>query len=350
MTELSAQAPPAGSFWRSMIGVTWLQHRATLVSALLVYVGVGAAMAVQGVRVHGSYRQLLAAGCGSARPAGDCPRLLDAMGAATGGLSAANAALLVLPVLLGVFVGAPLLARELESGTFRFAWTQGVGRRRWLLGKLAVLGGAAVLLSAALGGLAMWYAQPMQAAGLSSRWQSGPFNDSAVTLSAWTLCALAAGTLIGLLVGRTVGAMGLVAAVLGAVVAVNLLWLHSALLGVGARSTPSAPSGTGLGTLNTAADRAAGPPLAGAWLLRGWYIGPDGRRLSGSEVSSLWDDITQAGAGKHPGSWLAEHRYVYWVSYQPADRYWQLQLAQAAIVLGVGAVLVLATVRLARRR
>ncbi|WP_034213172.1 ABC transporter permease subunit [Actinoplanes subtropicus] len=293
---------------------------------------------------------MLAAGCDSARPTGDCPRLLDAMGAATGGLSAADAALLVLPVLLGVFVGAPLLARELESGTFRFAWTQGVGRRRWLLGKLAVLGGTAVLLSAGLGGLAAWYAQPLEAVGLSSRWQSGPFNDSAVTLPAWTLCAVAAGTLIGLLVGRTVEAMGLAAAVLGAVAAVDLWWLHSALLGVGARSMSSAPSGTGLGTLNTAADRAAGPRLAGAWLLRGWYVGPDGGRLNGSEVSSLWDDIARAGAGKDPGPWLAEHRYTYWVSYQAAGRYWQLQLAQAAIALGVGAVLVLATVRLARRR
>ena len=30
--------------------------------------------------------------------------------------------------LIGAFAGAPLLARELETGTFRYAWTQGVGR------------------------------------------------------------------------------------------------------------------------------------------------------------------------------------------------------------------------------
>ena len=40
-----------------------------------------------------------------------------------------------LPPLLGVFVGAPLLARELESGTFRLIWTQSVTRLRWPLTK-----------------------------------------------------------------------------------------------------------------------------------------------------------------------------------------------------------------------
>jgi hypothetical protein len=47
--------------------------------------------------------------------------------------------LAVLPALAGLFVGAPLLARELEQGTHRFAWTQGVTRRRWLLSKTALL-------------------------------------------------------------------------------------------------------------------------------------------------------------------------------------------------------------------
>jgi ABC-type multidrug transport system ATPase subunit len=32
------------------------------------------------------------------------------------------------PVLIGMFWGAPLVARELETGTFRLAWTQSVTR------------------------------------------------------------------------------------------------------------------------------------------------------------------------------------------------------------------------------
>ena len=47
--------------------------------------------------------------------------------------------LILLPALVGMFVGAPLLARELEHGTHRLAWTQSVTRRRWLLSKTLLL-------------------------------------------------------------------------------------------------------------------------------------------------------------------------------------------------------------------
>jgi len=46
---------------------------------------------------------------------------------------------LVVPALIGVFWGAPLIARELETGTFRLAWTQSVTRTRWLAVKLGVV-------------------------------------------------------------------------------------------------------------------------------------------------------------------------------------------------------------------
>jgi ABC-type transport system involved in multi-copper enzyme maturation permease subunit len=71
----------------------------------------------------------------------------------------------VVPALLGAFVGAPLLARELETGTFRYAWTQGFERWRWALAKVAPL---AVVVTAAAGALSVllsWYYQPYLAGG-----------------------------------------------------------------------------------------------------------------------------------------------------------------------------------------
>jgi hypothetical protein len=40
--------------------------------------------------------------------------------------------ILLVPLIVGMFWGAPLVSRDLETGTFRLAWTQGVSRTRWL--------------------------------------------------------------------------------------------------------------------------------------------------------------------------------------------------------------------------
>ena len=71
-----------------------------------------------------------------------------------------SAASHVLPALAGLFVGAPLLARELEHGTHRFAWTQAITRRRWLLSKTALLAAGTVLAGAAASALVMWWRGP----------------------------------------------------------------------------------------------------------------------------------------------------------------------------------------------
>jgi hypothetical protein len=62
------------------------------------------------------------------------------------------------PALLGLFWGAPLLAREFETGTYQLAWTQSVSRSRWLITKLA-LGTAATVAIAGLLTLTItwWY-------------------------------------------------------------------------------------------------------------------------------------------------------------------------------------------------
>src|SRR5580700_4953026 len=52
--------------------------------------------------------------------------------------------LVAVPALIGAFWGAPLVARELESGTYRLAWTQSITRTRWLASKIALIGAASV--------------------------------------------------------------------------------------------------------------------------------------------------------------------------------------------------------------
>ena len=114
----------------------------------------------------------------------------------------------VIPALIGAFAGAPLLARELETGTFRYAWTQGFGRSRWTIAKLVPLAVVITLAAGAFSGLVSWYVQPIFGAGDNN----GPlyptlFDLLGVALAAWTLTAFAIGVLAGFLIRRVIPAM-----------------------------------------------------------------------------------------------------------------------------------------------
>ena len=75
-------------------------------------------------------------------------------------------AVLALPVLAGLFAGVPWVAREFESGAFRFTWTQGTGPRHWLLGTFGPLVLLAAASAAIYGAAAYWWYQVAQ-------WQAG---------------------------------------------------------------------------------------------------------------------------------------------------------------------------------
>ena len=140
---------------------------------------------------------------------------------------------LVVPPLIGAFVGAPLLAREFEAGTFRYAWTQGFGRWRWTLAKLVALGVVVTVASGALSVLASWYYQPYFASGNQSlslttfnSLNPGLFEQRGVSFAAWTLAAFAIGALAGVLIRRVVPAIVTTLAVCGALVFATGGWLR----------------------------------------------------------------------------------------------------------------------------
>ena len=68
------------------------------------------------------------------------------------------------PALIGLFWGAPLIARELETGTYRLAWNQSVTRSRWTLAKLGIGGLASVAVAGLLSLMITWWASPINTA------------------------------------------------------------------------------------------------------------------------------------------------------------------------------------------
>jgi ABC-type transport system involved in multi-copper enzyme maturation permease subunit len=251
------------------------------------------------------------------------------------------------PALIGAFAGAPVLARELETGTFRYAWTQGFARWRWALAKLVALAVVLAAATAAFGVLVSWYYQPYSATGhqVPGLYQNSPFATlfslREVTFPAWTLAAFATGALAGMLIRRVVPAIvATLAAYAGlAFAAAGLLREHYL--------TPLATTSLNLpGT---------------AWVISQWSA-KDGRfTFAGNPPNSLINQFCSslaAGKAGPPGEGYAQqlaqcvarHGYTQWTSYQPASRFWPFQWIEGGWLLALSALLIAATIWLVRRR
>jgi ABC-type transport system involved in multi-copper enzyme maturation permease subunit len=339
--------------WKSMVRVTWLQHRTELIGLLVLAVGCALAMILSQESTHAAYASYLANGCVTNPLHVPCGTIANSVGNDTDSFSAVVIALHVLPVIIGLFIGAPLLAREIESGTYRFTWTQEVSRTRFVLTTFVMLAAVVTAVACLLGLLLGWYGHPFEVVGVESQWQSGLFDTTVFMLGAWTLVALALGTFLGALIGRTVAAMAATTAVVGGLLIVSFLNLVHDLLGVGAIATSKiTPNGFGIGALN---DRnyVSGPP-PGSWLVHGWITGPNGHVLITTAANNVlgraYDATAKNFANNAVPRWLSIHHFTYWVSYQPASRFWVFQCVAGVILIGLAALLVSATIRALARR
>lgn len=131
----------------------------------------------------------------------------------------AQLAVLVVPALIGVFIGAPLFSREFEQGTHVLAFTQSVSRTRWMATKFVVAGFPAVLFVAVLQLLVRSW---VNAAGQLGPLVGGPyyfstFDAQGVSPIAYTLFAYTLGVFAGALCKRTLVAITLTLGVFVAV-------------------------------------------------------------------------------------------------------------------------------------
>jgi hypothetical protein len=252
------------------------------------------------------------------------------------------------PALIGAFAGAPVLARELETGTFRYAWTQGFGRWRWALAKLVLL---AVTVAAAAGVfslLSSWYYQPYLAAGNQAvsltemtPFFPGLFDLRGIGFAAWTLAAFAIGALAGMLIRRVVPAIVATLAAYAGLAFATGGWLRPAYL------TPVVTT-----NLNVPGS---------AWIISQWWTKGGRFAFAGFPPSHLLEQFCPAGppgavgpGGKPKAVALAQcltpHGYTQWTSYQPASRFWAFQWIESGWLLALSVLLIAATVWLVRRR
>jgi ABC-type transport system involved in multi-copper enzyme maturation permease subunit len=297
-----------------MIWVSWRQSRSQAIACL----GVLAALAIYAIVVSTSMRTAFSndglAACLARGPATSCGTDIMAFTNRFG--SAVNVAfwsvLLIAPGLLGVLIGAPLIARELEFGTWRLAWSQTVSRTRWLAVKLALVTGGVIVLGAAMTAVITWYRAPMDR--VTGHFINNAYDYEGLVLTAYILCAFGFAVLAGLLIRRSIPAM----------VAAFIPWLairlvvefllrphfQAPLTFLQSNASLTAHGGGyGLGTI---------PPVTG-------HIGDWVLSFSGNQSGNAY-------------------------LYQPADRFWTFQSIEAGIFVALTAVALGAAIWLLHRR
>lgn len=202
-----------------MIWLTWRQLRAQLLVVLVVVTAACAWLALTGPRL-----------ADLARRNDDVYDLLTSTDRLlyNGGI----AVLAVAPALLGIFWGAPLVARELETGTQRLVWNQSVTRARWLAVKLGVTALATATAAGVLTAAVTWWADPIDGAqsgtrgSLPARITPISFAMRGVVPVGYAVFALLLGVLVGLVLRRSIAAMALTLAIYTLVQVAVPLWVR----------------------------------------------------------------------------------------------------------------------------
>jgi hypothetical protein len=285
----------------------------------------------------------------------------------------------LVPVLLGVFWGAPLVARELEAGTFRLAWTQSVTRRRWIATRLCMVTVVAVTLTVLLSVAVTWWQSPVDRLNqaLFDR-----FDQRDLVPAAYAAFAVTLGTLVGALVRRTLAAMAATLAGFAVVRYVDQQFVRPNLIAPMQLSRPyRAPTFLGPNTLGYTIT----PPNPNAWMLSDQVVTRTGQVIgeyggigaNGSFGISLTNNgaAVFTGVGRCPNripvppggirshmrpseSHLVQAAIQRCVNsfhlrevltFQPTTHYWPLQWSEAAIFLAAAALLGAACVWLVRR-
>jgi hypothetical protein len=312
-----------------MAWVTWRQHRTQLLLAVALLAVVALAAVATGLGIRSAFdRQKLDACVPPAARTG-CDIIVRHFQGEYHDQVLVVRYLVFLPALLALFVGAPLLARELEHGTYRLAWTQGVSRRRWLLSQTLLLALASAIGALALSALVMWWRHPFDQ--LEGRMAPSRFEIEGLVVPAYAVFALAVGILTGALLKRTVAAMS---AALLAFVAARLAVAQFVRPHYVAAEHDTA---TGLTPTTHAHD----------WVLSNSLVDAVGRQITAARENLAIVHAQQARIDAQ--DYLLSLGWRRAVSFQPSDRFWTFQAIEAGIFVGLAAVMVLLTLRLLHR-
>ena len=257
---------------------------------------------------------------------------------------------LIVPVVLGMLCGAPLVAHEFEARTSDFAWVQSVTRTRWLAVKAGWLLLAAAVCGGVVTALTTWWSGPINALS-GTAFMPGQFDVQGIVPIGYAVFAMALGIAAGAVARRTLPA---IAVVLGGFIALRLV-IGNVLRPHYLAAVTTYYNVTGSFT-----------PPGSAWLL-----GQGAVSRTGQVVQAGWGDLYPAlpaacervfnqtqgvplkggnPLGSPVFSCMRAHGWRGFASYQPASRYWPFQGIETGIYLALAAVLIAVALAVVRRR
>ncbi|MFC8833889.1 transporter [Streptomyces griseoincarnatus] len=319
-----------------MIWLTWRQFRTQTAVMFAAVAFLTAALAVTGPQLSDLYRT---AGSSLVDQVASSDQTLYYIGLLV---------VLAVPAVIGMFWGAPLIARELETGTHYLAWNQGVTRTRWLATKLG-FGTAAAVTVAGLASLAVsWWSSPIDQAvnggGATDtyfpRLDPVAFAARGVVPMAHAAFAFVLGVALGLVVRRTLPAMATTFALYAAVQIVVPMWIRSHLAAADRTILPIEPGGAPISIQDGARQVVAHlEEVPGAWVTSQQTLNAAGQP---TPVPSSFADCLRTESGP-PALQQVEGcvadlgalGYKQQVTYQPAGNFWALQWAETGLYLGL---------------
>ncbi|MGA8295687.1 MAG: hypothetical protein WB770_01435 [Acidimicrobiales bacterium] len=317
-----------------MIWATWRMERSLYLVAVPLLALIAVLLAIAGLHQEAAWTTYSNLRCGQPGSSSGCMSAADSYYSASRFSSTGVVVGFLVPGLLGLVLGAPIVAREFGQSTNRLAWTQSISRTRWLLLKLAVGALATAALVAALTPVFQWWTGAVQR---GDRIVPPNFDVSGIVPVAYALFAFMLGALLGALVRRTGWAFAIGAPVFAAFRFLERSYIRSALV------PPVETSKVQLAPSNN-------------WVLNQGFLplrqSSPGHGMTWRSENAVINSCTNPGGGKatvsvqHCESLLKLH-YVFEI--QPGSHYWLLQLAELGVFVAAALVLLALTVVAVRR-
>lgn len=313
-----------------MIWLAWRTHRAAFLTAL-VFLGIVATfMVITGLMMRADFTSLGLSACNMSSPSQACGDAWATFSGKYEVLKNLNELFLLTPLVVGILVGAPLVARELERKTSLLVWTQGVTRMRWLVGMLLGVFAGTIALFAACSLLNNWWLHPI--IQLDGRFDN-VFEVVGIVPIAYAAFALALGIAAGALLGKTLPA-----------ILVTIVGYSPVRMAVARGLRPYhfvAPiDATGFGVQVSPAD---------------WSLGGGMEDGAGHLVDvTTWENTCPPSSPSHGkdyfGQCLHDHGWVQHTIYHPAAHFWPLQYAESFFFIALAVVLLAVTLAVVQRR